>query len=178
MFCQRCGHRPEPNDRVCTRCGAPLGNGPAPPPQGQFGQMPPPGGGFGRNSYIGVRRSGIVVLLLGLVTCGVYTFYWYYQAMEDINRASGEQRINSVGLLIGSIICFPVMWITLYKIDKELARLAAENGAYYKENFTMWLLLTFICGIGSIVAVFNICGGFNQIWDKRQGIGAPTMNQW
>ena len=177
MFCQKCGHRPEsPGQTFCPNCGTAFGNGP--PPQGQFGQMPPMGGGFGRNNYIGVRRSGGIVLLLSIVTCGIYSFYFLYQCMEDINRASGEQRISSVGLLVGSILCFPILYVAYYQIDRELARLAAENGTYYKENFTMWLLLTFLCGIGLLVADFNICKGFNDIWDKRQGVGAPRMNQW
>jgi len=122
------------------------------------------------NAYVGIRRSGLVVLLLGLVTCGIYNLYFYYVSMEDINRASGEQRLNSVGLLVGSILCFPVVWVMLYQIDRELSRLAKENGTHYSENFVMWLLLTFMCGIGIFVADFQICKGLNDIWDKREGV--------
>ena len=129
------------------------------------------------NGYIGKSRSGIVVLLLGLVTFGIYTYYWYYQIMEDINRASGEQRINSVGLLIGSIICFPIIFVVLYKVDKELSRLSQEEGTHYKENFLLWLLLTIFCGIGTLVALFQICGAYNQIWDKRLASSGYPMQQ-
>ena len=121
------------------------------------------------DKYVGKKRNGLVVLLLGVITFGIYIYYWYYQIMEDINRASGEQRINSVGLLIGSILCFPIIWVVLYKVDKELARLAGEEGTYYRENFILWLLLTIFCGIGTIVALFQICGAYNQIWEKRGG---------
>ena len=66
------------------------------------------GGTGGGNGYIGVRRNGLTVILLSIVTCGIYLFYWYYQAMEDINRASGEQRMNSLTsfFCIDSIILF------------------------------------------------------------------------
>ena len=130
-----------------------------------------------RHMYIGVQRNGLVVLLLSIITCGIYAYYWYYQIMEDINRASGEQRINSVGLLIGSILCFPIVWVVLYKVDRELARLSGEEGTYYKENFIMWLLLTILCGIGSIVAMFQICGAYNQIWNKRQSSFVYSQRQ-
>ena len=129
------------------------------------------------NGYIGKSRSGLVTLLLGVVTCGIYSLYWYYQVMEDINRASGEMRINSVGWLIGSIVCFPLFWVVLYKVDRELARLSAEEGVYYKENFILWLLLSILMGIGPIVAVFQICGGYNQIWDRRASAGYAPRQQ-
>ena len=122
------------------------------------------------NGYIGKRRSGFVVILLSILTCSIYTFYWLYTVMEDINKASGEKRINSKGLLIGSFFCFPVLWIVYYKIDKGLSRLAQESGTFYRENFVMWLLLSFICGIGLIISDFQICGGLNEIWDKREGV--------
>ena len=140
----------------------------APPPQGYA--PPPQYGAMPNNGYIGVRRSGIVVILLSIVTCGIYMYWWYYQCMEDINRASGEQRINSLGLLLGSIFCFPVAIYMMYTIDKNLSRLAQENGAYYKENFIFWILMTIVCGIGSLIAIFQICNGYNEIWNKREGV--------
>lgn len=117
--------------------------------------------------YIGKQRSGIVVILLSIITCGIYMFYWYYVTMEDINKIAGEERIPAAGWLIGSILCSPLIWVVYYKLDKNLARVSAENGTYYKENFVLWLLLTFFCGIGTFIAIFQICGGLNEIWNKR-----------
>ena len=97
-------------------------------------------------------------------------YWWYYQVMEDINRASGELRIKSVGLLLGSIFCPFVVYYMLYTIDKNLSRLAHENGTYYKENFLFWLLMTLLCGVGTLIADFQICNGFNEIWDRREGV--------
>ena len=124
------------------------------------------------NGYIGKKRNGIVVILLGIVTFGIYYLFWYYTIMDDINKASGEERIPALGWLIGSILCAPLLWVVLYKVDKNLSRLAQENGTYYKENFVLWLLLTIFCGIGGIIAMFQICGGFNEIWEKRERGGA------
>jgi len=121
------------------------------------------------HGYIGQERSGIMVLLLSIVTCGIYTYYFYYTVMEDINKAAGEQRINSTGLLLGAIFCAPIfIWVILYNIDKGLVRLSHEHGGYYKESFGMWILLSFLAGIGGIVASFNICDALNDIWRKRR----------
>jgi hypothetical protein len=135
------------------------------PPVAEPGQ-----GDTAHNGYIGRRRQGIVVLLLSIATIGIYGYWWHYQCMEDINRASGEKRINSMGLLLCSIFCPPVALIVLYNLDKGLARLSQENGSHYKENFVMWILMILLCGIGGIIAIFQICGGFNEIWDKREGV--------
>jgi drug/metabolite transporter (DMT)-like permease len=126
--------------------------------------------GGGRTGYVGKRRGPWQVILLGLITCGIYTFYWYYQAMEDINRASGEQRINSAMLLILSIFCSPVVFVVLYKIDDQLTLLSKEEGVHYTPKYILWLLLTLILGVGPLVAVFQIIGAFNNIWDRREGI--------
>jgi hypothetical protein len=97
--------------------------------------------------------------------------------MDDINRASGEMRIDNVPLfIVGAIFCSPIVpLIILYKADKELLRLAQENGVEYKENFILWLILTLFCGVGSFVAAFQISETFNKIWDARQNSGGPTQ---
>ena len=120
------------------------------------------------NNYVGVNRNGLLVIVYSIISCGIYMFYWYYTVMEDINRASGEVRINSALLLVLSIFCPPIAWVMLYQVDKNLARLAREEGTPYTENFILWLLLTFLCGIGALIAIFQITGGFNEIWDKRR----------
>ena len=159
MFCQKCGNIVDPADNgVCKNCGTRVDNGESPPIGGKVA-----------NSYIGVRRSGIVVLLLSIVTCGIYMYYWYYQSMEDINRASGEERINSVLWLVLGIFLPIALFVALYIIDQNLKRLSDENGVSYKEKFIIWLLLSFI-GVGVIVAMFNVCRAYNNIWDKRQGL--------
>ena len=197
-YCPSCNQTNDDATAFCFACGTPLGQenapppqqqgyappppqGYAPPPQGyaqppqpypppqQQGYAPPPPQGQYNNGYTGVRRSGISVILLSIITCGIYMYWWYYQTMEDINKASGEQRINSSGLLIFSIFCPPVAYYMMYTIDKNLSRLSQENGTFYKENFMFWLLMTILCGIGSLIAIFQICTAFNEIWDRRDG---------
>lgn len=122
------------------------------------------------NNYVGKNRSGITVILLSLVTCGIYMYFWLYTTMEDINSATGEQKFNSVGFLIGCILCPPVIYFIYYKIDKSLAELSANEGIDYKENFMLWLLLVLVASVGLWVADYQICEALNKIWDKRNGI--------
>jgi len=118
--------------------------------------------------YIGKYRTGLSVILLSIVTCGIYLFYWYYQTMEDINKVSNEFRINSTALIIGSIFCSPIMFVIDYKVDEELARIFEKEGLFYEKKFILWLLLSLFCGIGGLVAICHITRALNTLWAKRE----------
>jgi len=119
--------------------------------------------------YIGMTRSPFVVILLSIVTCGIYALFWYYTIMKDLNLALGEERINPVLFLVLGILCGPVFWYVLYVMDKGLLEIARNEGVNYSENFILWLLLTFIFGIGSFVAMYQITCAYNEIWARRNG---------
>jgi len=119
--------------------------------------------------YIGKTRNPVTVILLSVFTCGIYLFFWYYTVMDDINKVAGEERINPVMLLVLSIVCFPVSLYMLYKIDLEMVNIASREGVSYNSNFLMWVILSILAGIGSLIAMFQITTAFNDIWARRSG---------
>jgi phosphotransferase system glucose/maltose/N-acetylglucosamine-specific IIC component len=121
--------------------------------------------------YIGKKRDPIVVILLSIVTCGIYGIYWYYTAMVDLNGILGEERLNPVTFIILCIICAPILYYVLYKIDSGLVQVAERERIYYKENFILWLILALLLGAGVFVAIFQITGAYNKIWDNRAQYG-------
>jgi hypothetical protein len=144
--------------------------------QGGYGQGGPAAGGYGQGGYgpggggyIGTQRSAITIILLSIVTCGIYMYYWLYKTMEDINNASGEKRFDSTLMLILCIFISPVMFYVWYKIDKELNQLSAREGLHYEEKFIMWLLLSLVCGVGAFLMLFNVTDALNSIWARRSG---------
>jgi len=120
--------------------------------------------------YIGKIRPPLQVILLTFVTCGIYGIYWYYVIMDDLNKARGKEIINPVLFLVLSLFCGFVVYYILYTVDKNLVQLSAEEGtSYNRENFILWLLLTLIGGIGTLVAMWQISNAYNDIWAKRAG---------
>ena len=119
--------------------------------------------------YIGETRNPVTVILLSIITLGIYALYWYYTIMVDLNMTIEEERFNPVLMLILSIICFPLFWVILYKTDKGLEEISQKEGLRYKENFILWLLLTLVFGIGAFVALYQITEAYNNIWAKRSG---------
>ena len=119
--------------------------------------------------YIGRTRPPLLVILLSVITCGIYGIFWFYTIMDDLNKARGKEILNPILFLLLGILCFPVLYYVLYMVDRNLVQLSQEEGTNYsKENFVLWLLLAlFTGGLGSIVAMWQISSAYNEIWAKR-----------
>jgi hypothetical protein len=122
--------------------------------------------------YIGKTRNPVVLILLSLVTCGIYDFFWIWNIMEDINAVKAESGgkpviDNPILYLVLGIVCFPFYWMILYKVDKAMMEIAPQEGILYKSNFMMWVLLAFLAGVGGFFALFNLSESFNDLWAAR-----------
>lgn len=117
--------------------------------------------------YTGKTRAPITVILLSIVTCGIYLYFWYYTIMNDLNKASNKEVINPALFLVLSIFCAPVLYYVMFTVDKNLEILGQAEGTGYKSNFILWLVLTLVAGLGTLVAMFQITNAFNELWAKR-----------
>lgn len=52
----------------------------------------------------GQVRNPVTVLLLTLVTCGLYGLYWFTQIAGELNDALGEERFKPVTDIVLSIV--------------------------------------------------------------------------
>ena len=176
-FCSKCGS--QNNDEVvfCNNCGERFDNAAQNQPP-QF-QQPQQNQQYDYNAtpYIGVTRSPITVILLSLVTCGIYSFYLYYTMMNDLNKALNKEVLKPGLYLLLSIFCCPVIFLILYKLDLGLVELSQNEGTPYKSNFMLWIILTFVTGIGGYMALYNLTEGFNAVWAKRSAAYGINPNQ-
>jgi Na+-driven multidrug efflux pump len=117
--------------------------------------------------YIGKIRSPLTVILLSIVTCGIYMFFWYYVTMESINNLYDERPISSGMLLFFSIICPPVIFYLYYLFDKHLKEISNREDITYEGSMILWLLLTLVAGVGGIVMIWQTQSTLNQLWAKR-----------
>jgi hypothetical protein len=117
-------------------------------------------------NHIGKKRSTASVVLLTLLTCGIYGLYLLYTYSTDINELLGEERISPVLLLILSIFCGPVMLYWTYSMHKALKEIAVLEDVEYRGSFALWLVFTLFFGVGMLVALFQIQETLNSVWDK------------
>lgn len=110
------------------------------------------------------QKDILVVLLLTILTCGLYSLFWIYDTGLQL-----KQRLNtpdSPGLdLLLCLICFPYVYFWYYKTSKQVAAAEAAAGLPVSDNAVLNLLLVFF-GLG-IVSILIIQGQLNAIAAKE-----------
>ncbi len=85
---------------------------------------PPPPAQSGGTGAIGELRKPLTVVLLTIVTCGIYGLWWYYRNFEDMKQFSGEGIGGGIGLLL-AIFCGI---IAIFILPSEVGNLYEREG--------------------------------------------------
>lgn len=123
-------------------------------------------------------RNPLGVLGLGLITLGIYHFFWWYfvnREMADYGQANGvdlgDNPVMSVlAVTLGALLIIPPfvsLWRTLRRIER------AQNHALGSNNIGVVLLfiLAFIPLVN--LAVLPIMqSNLNQVWERVRGAAA------
>ena len=94
------------------------------------------------------KRDIIVVILLGLFTCGIYSIYWFYVNAEALNKEveDDEPLMNYIlAVLLGMVTCGIFMLYWLYKFYLKVDKYTGENNAIL--NFLLGIIATPIVGM-------------------------------
>ena len=193
MYCSRCGKEIEEGTGYCPYCGEPIGTGQKfkktaeeafkrvdEDISGSFEEM---GDTFTGNNngnapqgtvprHLRDDRGLAAYILLTIITCGIYGYYFIYKIAQDTNTACDGDGDNTPGLgayiLLSIITCgFYSLWWD-YKIANRLSFNAPRYGIRLEGNGTtvlVWYLIGCVtCGIGSFVAVYIIIRNANRLF--------------
>ena len=187
LFCPACGQAIDNMDQAFsgnnqTFDGSGAGYDPTqaqqPPmatydPGQQYGGGPQPGYGGPQPGYgapvggmggmMGIPERNIVTcIILSLVTCGIYIYYWFYCLTEDTNKISGEPNPTSGGMsiLLAIVTCgiYSIYW--MYKRGEYIDRYHQSRGVQ-SNNAVLYLVLSLV-GLG-IVSYAMMQNELNQI---------------
>lgn len=107
------------------------------------------------------KNDPIVVLLLGIVTCGLYLIYWNIKASAVIN-AVAEKEIISQPVAVFAGCCLPVNMYFYYLAGKEgLPKIYEQTGEVGKDQSTLLLILGFLF---PMVAAMIVQGDINKLY--------------
>jgi len=124
----------------------------------------PVSGGSGNGSPVsGEVRNPVYCILLTIITCGIYSFYWDWVTKDQINKLANKEVVGS-GLIILSWLCFPIKLYLWYKWDMSLQDIAQQYNARYTSNFILWIILTIFAGVGWFVMLFQVQDTLNKIY--------------
>ncbi len=84
-----------------------------------------------------------VCIILSLVTCGFYSYYWLYTLTEDVNTLSGDPNATSGGMVIlySLLTCGIYSWFWLYKQGERIDRAKAARGISSSNSGILYLIL-------------------------------------
>ena len=117
----------------------------------------------------------IMVLLLPMVTCGVYGIYWLYKTMNEINAGLGREEFNVTPDLILTFVTCGIYGLYLYwKMANAVVELQQAWGVQPEMDATILFVLCFVMGLGP----FFMQQGLNNAWETGTpgGAGGGGMN--
>lgn len=111
------------------------------------------------------KRSIAEVIILSLITCGIYYLYWIYAFSNDIKTYLDDETINpGLEVLLSIVTCgfYTIYW--MYKYGKLLTTSQEKAGVAIEDNAVLYLVLA-ILGLG-IVCEGLMQNSLNLIVDK------------
>jgi hypothetical protein len=114
---------------------------------------------------IGRIRNPWMVLILGLVTFGIYGFIWYYSIFEELRNWRGQGWSGIVFIIL--FVFFGIALIAIpWLIPAYVGRMYAEDAQVKPiSGLTgFWILLPLI---GGIVWLFRVQNSLNAFWKTK-----------
>ncbi len=141
-----------------------MSNIPPPPPPSA------PVGGYGSGGPLGKPRSKGLVILLTIVTFGIWTVVWSYQNGEELKQRSGT-GLGGVAYLFITLLLSPV---TMFLMAGEVEQLYRAEG---KEPpiTTIWGLWFLLPIIGNFIWYFRIQNSLNEYWIAHGSTHQPGL---
>ncbi len=118
-----------------------------------------------RSKPIGKSRNPWVVLILSIVTFGIYNIVWHYSILEELKNWRGQGWSGLVFIiffLIFGIALIAIPWL----VPAYVGRMYAEDGqAKPITGLTgFWVLLPII---GGVVWLFKVQNNLNAFWEAK-----------
>ncbi len=110
-------------------------------------------------------RSAPYVIVLWIVTCGIYGYIWIYETSTAIRDYTGDTTSLSPGVevLLCLVTCglYTLFWF--YKLSQRMETCSTIAGLVPKDNSVIYLLLS-VFGM-SVVAAAIAQSELNRIWE-------------
>lgn len=111
-----------------------------------------------------------MVILLSIVTCGVWTFVWAYQNGDELQRWSGKGAGGVIHLIV-TILMAPV---TMFLLASEVEQLYRDDGQEPPIT-TLWGLWFLLPLIGNLIWYLRIQDAINTYWTAHGQTNDPGL---
>ena len=164
MYCKNCGEEMNDNQAICLKCGVEAGKGKKFCPNcgnevaeeavicvkcGISLKAEKETAEKGAPELSGIQKRSIVkAIILSLVTCGIYSIYWFITLTNEMNKASGRTGDTNGGMafVFSLLTCGIYEFYWAYKLGEKRDIVANEKGS---SNIVYLVLMLF--GLGIVV---------------------------
>ena len=117
----------------------------------------------GTTGPVGKQRGILFVILISIITLGIYGFYWVFKTCEEMKKHRGD-GIGGVIALVIQFVFTPINW---FVIPSEVGKTYEDDGR--EAPLTGWTgLWMFLPLIGFIIWVVRVQGALNRYWASKQ----------
>ena len=92
----------------------------------------------------------VLAIILSLLTCGIYSLYWFIVLTDDANKVSGENDTSGgLALPLTLVTCGIYGFFWYYKMGKKLYTAGQRSGKDISDNSVLYILLG-LFGLGIV----------------------------
>ena len=89
------------------------------------------------------ERSVPIVIILSLITFGIYPIYWYYSITEELSAATNDPHFSGAKALIFALItCGIYVLFWYYIVGQKMAELQRTHNMLIKDNGVLYIVLS------------------------------------
>ena len=134
-----------------------------PPPAAPPAPAPPPvPTGRGGGGPLGKVRSPLTVVLLTIVTLGIYHFFWIYYVFKELKDHTNEGIGGVIGLVIALVIGIVNWFVLPSEIGNMYKRAGLEKPVRGVTGF--WNLIPLA---GFIIWIYKVQNSLNHVWEGQ-----------
>ncbi|KAF1300173.1 DUF4234 domain-containing protein [Enterococcus sp. JM9B] len=110
------------------------------------------------------QRSILSVIVLSIITCGIYFFVWMYQTTRNLNEYTNDYRLSPGTVILLTIITCGIYGIYWWYRINDLFIKAQQKVGYkvYNDNKVLFIVLS-LFGL-NIVNMAILQSDLNLLW--------------
>jgi hypothetical protein len=113
----------------------------------------------------GSPRSVGIVILLYIVTLGIYGLYWYYITHDEMKRETGEGLGGGIALLITIFAGIVMPFITANEVGRMYEKAGHAKPVSAATGF--WVFPGALIIIGPFIWIAKVQGALNRYWEGQ-----------
>lgn len=119
------------------------------------------------------KREPWIVVVLGLVTCGLYLLYWQYVTTEELKTSTGRNDLNPVlDLILGFVTCGIWVVYVSYRNAQVVHEQFVRHSLQHEDKSTLIVILyvaALFNGLTALIAPMILQDEYNKMSDRVGG---------